>query len=131
MGADQREGSKPEAGDLFFQPVGIKLPPGGVAKSVIIDLIEYVPIFGKVVGKGYDYFEQIYEMTNELKEHTRNIDAILQKKKDFINKQMDLEIKIHDQKVDIDNAIYDRNKAEQALAEYLRSRGRSPGVPAR
>lgn len=131
MGADQREGSKPEAGDLFFQPVGIKLPPGGVAKSVIIDLIEYVPIFGKVVGKGYDYFEQIYGMTNELKEHTRKIDAILQKKKDFINKQMDLEINIHDRQVDIDNAIYDRNKAEQALAEYLRSRGRTPGLPAR
>lgn len=116
--------------DLLRKPVGgNKRLPGGAFKEIVMNIVKHVPFVGKLASKGYDYFEQIYEMVKENQDHSRNIDAILQQKKEQFSKQLDLETKIHDRYVDIKNAEYDRNKAEEALAEYLRSRKHTPGIP--
>jgi len=128
----QQDLSPQDVVDLLRKPVGgDKLLPGGASKQVVLEVLKRVPYVGKLFSKGYDYSEQIFELVKENREHTRNIDAILQRKKEQFNMQLDLETKIHDRYVDIKNAQYDRKKAEEALAEYLRSRGRTPGVPAR
>ena len=122
--ASQRD-SKPDTVGLLKQSFGVKIPPGGPAKEVIIQLLRKVP----VLGKAGDYSEHIYAAVNEYREHSHNIDAILQQKKEQFYKQLDLETKIHDRYVDVKDAQYFRNKAEQALAEYLRSRRSAPGIP--
>ena len=117
--------------DILRKPIGGNSRlPGGASKEVLMQYLKWIPLVGKGVSKVYDYYEQIAALVKENQEHTRNIDHILQKKKEEFFKQIDLEIKIHDRQVDINNAQYDRNKAEEALAEYLRSRGRKPGISA-
>jgi hypothetical protein len=111
---------------LLKDPLGVKTVPGGAMKETIIQGIKRIPLVGKIIGKGYDYFEQTYSATREYRQHSENLSMLLKQKKGFFERQLALETSIHDHKVELDWAQKKRKEAQEALASYLKNRSQPP-----
>ena len=114
--------------ELIRKPFGVKSLPGGALKEIIIQSLKLVPVVGKVSGKGYDYFEQIYGGVSEYQEHTKTLSTLLQQYGQQFEKQLDLQDQIHTHKVEADFAHRRRITVLQLLGEHLQKKGNTPVI---
>ena len=117
--------------ELGRKPFGVKKMPGGASKEVIIQGLKLVPGVGKVVGKGYDYVEQVYGGMSEYHEHTKTLRSLLQQYKQQLEKQLKLEDQVHTHQVEGDFAHRRRVTVLQSLGEHLQKKGNTPGIRTR
>lgn len=123
--------SEKDVKEVLLKPLGLKIPPGGVSKTILTSGLKRLFKGNPVIGKLYDYGEKTYSAVSDYQEKRKTLESLSKKIGQSLEKQLKLEDQVHTHQVEGDFAHRRRVTVLQSLGEHLQKKGNTPGLRTR